>query len=405
MQTTPQPAELLAELYARSLIVADLDGPQIEALASGLFPLFDESTTAQSFLAYCQGQATVEAALVCLAIAELASGIDPHLSAQATEAAAALDVALPPSAAQIGASVLSTAWMVEAPFGRSIVLGFDNAAEMPQSEADDEAESVDSSHSILVEVGQSGVLEDLQLTGPSQSLVDEVATGDDRVSVRELEPADAVAQIVAAWPSADRSGDAAYGPGIASNQQFVRSRLREVTGELLDLIAVVVPTVDISRGLSAAELAEANRAALSTLRAAVGTVEAAATGSAATVAEIWAGVIRGDEGELSSRERDGLLWLEWADWLGVGIGLLRAGEGAEVSGISFVDLVNRCPEVSSTIDKRDRSYAEWAFEVALDLLTDAGAVDNGKLTPVGVRAVGPAMQLAWGGSSTGRSSG
>ena len=51
--------------------------------------------------------------------------------------------------------------------------------------------------------------------------------------------------------------------------------------------------------------------------------------------------------------------------------------------------------MSSTIDKGDRDYAEWAFDVAIDLLIDEGVVADGVLTPAGHQALGPALVAAW----------
>ena len=143
------------------------------------------------------------------------------------------------------------------------------------------------------------------------------------------------------------------------------------------------------------EYVEANRAARSTLQAALGEVPEDSLQIATPEGQAWISAIRGDAAGVSPRERDALIWLEWADWLGVGIGLHRAGVGAPMNGSAFVDLVNRCPEVSSSIDKNDRDYAEWAFETALDLLADSGVVHAGVLTEAGMAALGPAMVEAW----------
>ncbi|MEZ5165243.1 MAG: hypothetical protein R2695_01680 [Acidimicrobiales bacterium] len=45
------------------------------------------------------------------------------------------------------------------------------------------------------------------------------------------------------------------------------------------------------------------------------------------------------------------------------IGLVRAGAGTSVAGATLVDLVNRCPEVTSTVPKQDRARIAWAFDV------------------------------------------
>ena len=392
MQTPPETEALLADLFERSAIVAELDGPQIEAWVSGLFPLFEDGASGKAFVAYCRERPSIASALVCAAIAELADGTDEPLGASARQALGDIVVEDPPVLKQIGTSSLQGAWSVRAPFGQSIVLGFDVAAiEQPSDDPGDD-EPVDHRHSILVEVGDDGTVEDLQLAGAAQTLLDEASASDERVQVRELDVADAIETIASSWPTESATART-LGPGVGSNQQFVRRRFARL-GTTLPAIAVEPVAVDIRRGLDDREFDEANRAARSTLQAALGLGDDDAADDTDTH-RAWIGVIRGDGGELTRRERDALLWLEWADWLGAGIGLHRAAAGAAADPESLVDYVNRCPEVSSSIDKADREYAAWAFGVALELLEDVGAVADGKLTETGYAALGPAMAAAW----------
>jgi hypothetical protein len=90
-----------------------------------------------------------------------------------------------------------------------------------------------------------------------------------------------------------------------------------------------------------------------------------------------------------------LLWLEWADWLGAGIGLLRRRDDGPLDGLVLVDLVNGCPEVSSTIHGDDREYAAWAFDIALEHLADAGLVVDRFLTEDGRASLHPSLLEAW----------
>lgn len=402
---TPETEALFAELLARCAVVEDLNGPQVEAFVSGLVPMFDdELATTDGFVTYCGSNPGPVSALVCAAMAELFRGDDQDLSEKAASVVAATDAGAATAVQdQIGASVPSGAWTVQAPFGRSIMLGFDNPAaaasvdEPVQDEPAEDGSATDGRHSVMVELDEQGRLMDLQLSGAAELMVDDAGSVDTRVQIEAVEIEEGLARIVAAWPS---PGEMVQdpGPGIAANLQFVRHRIWQATGTLLSVITLSTPAVDVQRGLDQAEYAEANRAALSTLRAALGDVgkEASDTERADSAAgRAWLGVVRGDGGELSSRERDALLWLEWADWLGAGIGLERAGDAAEISGSVLVDHVNRCPEVSSSIDKADRDYAEWAFDVAIDLLEDAGAVAEGRLTSEGSAALIPALVQAW----------
>lgn len=408
MESIPETDELLAELFHRSEIVADLNGPQVEAWVSGLFPAFGDEISPVAFVAYCLQQGGAQSALVCRAIGQLASG---ELALKAAAAAQDLAGVLPAAGAEIGASSLLGTWNVEAPFGRSVVFGFDvldaesgePAQEPRAAETNSEGRNLDDAlgedplhdlrHSILVELDRDGRVEDIQLAAAPHDLLSEAAAADDRVAVTEIDVNEATDAVIGGWPAAGNNA-ADFGPGMAANEQFLRHRIHQLSGIELAQLSHDALEVDIRRGLDDDEFADANRAARSTLRAALGEIQAPIDVSGLHMA--WAGVIRGDGGELSPRERNALLWLEWADWLGAGIGMIRAGETAEVSGSALVDHVNRCPEVSSAIDKSDRDYAEWAFEVALDLLADAGAIEDNALTAEGYAALGPALALVWG---------
>jgi hypothetical protein len=102
---------------------------------------------------------------------------------------------------------------------------------------------------------------------------------------------------------------------------------------------------------------------------------------------------------LTPAQRDAVFVLEWADWLGAVLGLVRAGEGAPVDGPSMVDHVNRCPEVTTTIPKADRPRIEWAFAILTEPWTELGLVLDGRLTAQGVDVLPAALDLAWSGDA------
>lgn len=391
----PLPTALFAELVDRAATLNDLVGPQIEAWVSGLFPALvaDSSSPSTShvgaFVDYCKGLATPTAALLCRSIAELTDGVDDEVHNRAKEAPEGQPAMGP--GAQIGQSVVHAAWQVTAPFGQSVLLGY----HVPHTEVVEPEVTSELEHSVLVELDQQGGLVDLQLAGPAQEMVDEVVASDDRVEIVSLTLDAATERVIAGWTSASTD----LGPGVAANQQFVRRRMLIATGVVLPELRIEAASTDVQRGLDDDEFARANAAALSTLRAALSPEVLAAGDDADPAAEhlgaVWSAVIRGDVQEVTARERDGLVWLEWADWLGAGIGVLRAPQDATIDGSALVDYVNRCPEVSSTIDRSDRDYAEWAFGVALDLIEDAGGIAGGALTPAARSALGPAMVRAW----------
>lgn len=132
------------------------------------------------------------------------------------------------------------------------------------------------------------------------------------------------------------------------------------------------------------------------LERALGPSRGARTPSVEAVAEL---VAPSTMAPLTPAQRDAVFVLEWADWLGAVIGLVRAGEGASVDGASMVDHVNRCPEVTTTIPKADRPRIEWAFATLTAPWTDLGLVADGRLTPLGTDVLPAALHLAWSGDA------
>lgn len=99
---------------------------------------------------------------------------------------------------------------------------------------------------------------------------------------------------------------------------------------------------------------------------------------------------------LAADARRAVLELEWADWLGAVIGLVRAGPGAAVDPDDLVDQVNRCQEVTSTIPKADRARVAWAFGIVTEPWAPLGVVDTGGLTAFGISILPAALRRAWG---------
>lgn len=95
-------------------------------------------------------------------------------------------------------------------------------------------------------------------------------------------------------------------------------------------------------------------------------------------------------------EQEAFAVLEWADWLGVVLGLVRAAPASVVEPAMLVDLVNRCPEVTSTIPKQDRPYVEWAWSMVVPLWRDGAVIDaDNRLTDQGAELLVWALRTAW----------
>ena len=91
-----------------------------------------------------------------------------------------------------------------------------------------------------------------------------------------------------------------------------------------------------------------------------------------------------------------ILELEWADWLGAIIGLSRSTAGTDVDGAVLVQLINRCPEITTTIPKQDAGRIGWAFEQTLYAWAVTGVLDDaGALTEAGRWLLPRAALAAW----------
>ena len=362
--------ELYDEILERAQGVVDLDAAQLEAWTSGLFVALDDEAALLGFVAHAESQPSEAGAAVLAALAHLADGEVARVARRATDRMATL---APTSIEELGRARAAQAWRVQARFGTSLVIGFRQGPD-----------TVD--HAVLAEI-EDGRLSDLQLAGPPSELLDPDVIGTD-IEIADIEVLAALGELADAWDTAHAAG-APTTVGIATNQRLVRSRVRSELDRVLPLFADHTAEPDTSRGMSVEEIERADRAALGTLQSAVGNPASDAAGHAA-----WRDVVLGRVADLTPRELEGLLWLEWADWLGVGIGLLRNPDG-EVSPSAFVDLINRCPEVSSTVHADDRDYAEWAFAIAIEHLEDHALVEDGALTDDGRATLHASLIDAW----------
>jgi len=102
---------------------------------------------------------------------------------------------------------------------------------------------------------------------------------------------------------------------------------------------------------------------------------------------------------LDHEAREAVAHREWADWIGVVIGLAREGVGASTAPTDLVDLVNRCPEVASTIPKADRPRVEWALAVCTHQWGDLGLTESERLTELGAWMIPRMLLEAWAPNS------
>lgn len=98
----------------------------------------------------------------------------------------------------------------------------------------------------------------------------------------------------------------------------------------------------------------------------------------------------------SDAEFAALVELEPADWTGVVLGMARAAAGTEIDGDTLVTFVNRAPEITTTIPKRDAPRIAWTFEKTLFAWETTGVLDeHGCVTEVAKWILPRAAQALW----------
>ena len=92
-----------------------------------------------------------------------------------------------------------------------------------------------------------------------------------------------------------------------------------------------------------------------------------------------------------------LIDLEPADWVGVILGLSRSAVGTVIDGDALVALINRTPEITTTIPKADAARISWTFEQMLYCWEVTGVLDeDGAVGPAASWLLPRAALAVWG---------
>ncbi|MEZ5247500.1 MAG: hypothetical protein R2707_20595 [Acidimicrobiales bacterium] len=358
---TPELDELVAEVLEQIEEIAALDAARAEAWASDVLSLAAEAGVAPvALFDALAGVGGDGAATALVALAGLHDGVPCPDPARV----------VPSWSEAIGTSRCEGAWALRSGGSESIAFRF--------------VDVLDDRHVITVDLlpGAPETVGEV-MVGPGD-LLDALHEEDARIDSEDGGPAALADRCVAALRATSR-------PTLSA---VVNGRL------LLRRLATLVE-VDVEPPVSVEdEIPDAPRRdpdddayALEILtRALGGSTVAEDLDAAAAVAALVAPV---DLAPLGPAERDAVFILEWADWLGAVIGLVRGGEGIVVDGAAMVDLVNRCPEVTTTIPRADRARIAWAFDTAIASWTDLGILDDGRLTGLGVEVLPAALRRAW----------
>lgn len=390
-----------ALLQAEELI--ELDAPRAEAWASDLLALLDETgaDATTDFVETLAATATAAAAAALHAIGSL----DPSL-------VDGVDIAGPaPSWVDaLGTSECEGAWLLRARSGLSAALRF--------------VDRDDVRHVLAVDL-VPGPPEQLgEVTVGPADVLDAVEEDDADIDQEEVSASEVAARLIAALEATDRPRPSAIVNGrllVARLTPFADRPLSApvpVPDEVPDLPPrdpeddayardVLVRALGDRSGpdrdhvaRAAAVLRDAARVdapVAQWLAASVGPVDLDEPDIDVVLAALAATVAPAALEPLQPGAREAVLVLEWADWLGAVLGLVRAGEGSDAGPQTLVDHVNRCPEVTTTIPKGDRERVAWAFAVCTEPWEELGLVVDSKLTALGAALLPLVLDRAWGG--------
>lgn len=272
----------------------------------------------------------------------------------------------------VGGAVPPTrAWRVDQRGSQSLGIGFG---------ADDGSE-----HSLLVDIVDGELTSLIVAPGPAE-LFD---GSEDLIDPEPLEVGDAADAMMAAW-TALVARRLPPPDDVWVNGALARARLRFLTDEDVTGFARPYTTVDTRTPDDDSERAELNAWALAVLDG--GRVGAGVAGDECLLDAL----IPARTASYPEAEREAFAALEWADWLGVVLGLHRASPPVIVEPGMLIDAINRCPEVTSDIPKKDRPYFEWALSMVIPLWRDAGVIDdNNTLSDDGSAMLVHALRQAW----------
>lgn len=357
----PELAELLEAVLAQAEEIATLDGARAEAWASDLLALAAEhGTDGAARLTTALAAAATDAAAT--ALAALGGIIDgaPSLTWRGP---------VPAWVPAIGTSRCEGAWALTIGGAVSVAFRF--------------VDALDERHVITVDLlpGSPETVGEV-IVGPGD-LLDVLEEDDADIDAEDAGPAQLAARCVAALGATELPRMSAVANGRLLLHRL--ASLTEETSRAPVFVEDVVPEMPDRDP-------EDDAYARDVLQRALGPIPAAPSD---VVGAVSAFVAPNDLAPFGPAERDALMALEWADWLGAVIGLVRSGVGTAVDGAAMVDFINRCPEVTTSIPKNDRARIEWAFDVVMESWTDLELLADGRLTDLGLRALPAGLHFAW----------
>jgi hypothetical protein len=105
-------------------------------------------------------------------------------------------------------------------------------------------------------------------------------------------------------------------------------------------------------------------------------------------------LIMEEDPDLDADEMAAIMALEFADWIGAVLGLVRRGAGDPAHLVSYIV---ECPELDGELEESDEDLIRWAFALVLPSWEAAGAIDaDRQLTRLGAWILPRMVALAWG---------
>ncbi len=417
--------ERFDEILAEARVLAELDAARAEVWVSGLLAEWPDVDELMAALRVSRSAEAMAIACALTAIAPAAAVVVAELVSPG--------LAKPPWADAVGTAQAQQAWEIVDPFSGnvSVVIEYEHADLVR--------------HSLLVEI-EDALAVDLHFGPPG--LVDDAFDESDTRSLTVLAwPVDrAIARIAAAIAATTAHNDPPVTDEYLMNIALVAARVGIASTAAEEHDSLVGPAQIVGRSVSrygtrdAAE-AEGDAMAVEMMRSAlqrqlalpqpvVLVREGAATLRATLLAAIapdldalvddvglgdpdslddatllarLAGtfVVPGALAMFSPIEREAVRGIEWADWLGAVIPLVRGGVGAAADPLELVRNINRCPEVATTVPKRDVPLVADAFARVLHAWELTGVIDvDGRLTELGAWIAPRALLDAWTGRTS-----